>query len=131
MTSGTDEHRSFGLLVGGILAAFGGWWLFRGKFQTAAPAFLAVGLLLVLLGAAAPRLLARPYRLWMALAEGLSFVMTRVVLLIVFALVVTPIGILRRLSGADPLRRRAGMDGGSWQPYPERHRDPRHYERMF
>ena len=133
MTSGHDEHRSFGLTVGGILAAFGCWWLYRRKFGPLAPAFVVGGALLVLLGATAPRLLAVPYRLWMALAEGLSFVMTRVILLVVFALVITPIGVVRRLTGADPLRRRAasGKDEGAWHPYPARHRDPRHYERTF
>ena len=133
MTGSREEHRGFGFTVGGILAALGLWWLYRGKFGSVAPGFLAAGALLLLLAAAAPRRLAVPYRLWMGLAEVLSSVMTHVVLLVVFALVVTPTGLVRRLTGADPLRRRGGNGegGGSWQPYPERHRDPRHYERTF
>ena len=67
----------------------------------------------------------------MALAEGLSFVMTRVVLGIVFFLVVTPIGAIKRLTGWDPLRRRSRPAPSYWGAYPERQRDPRHYEKMF
>lgn len=133
MTNGRREQRSFGFTVGGILTAFGCWWLYRGKFEHVAPPFVAVGALLVLLAAIAPSLLRLPYRLWMALAEGLSFVMTRVILFVVFAFVVTPIGLVRRFAGADPLRRRAGTAAGegTWQPYPARHADPRNFERMF
>lgn len=125
------ELRSFGLLVGGILAAIGGWWLYRGRFPVAAPALLGIGAFLVVLGAAAPKLLAVPHRAWMTLAEGLGWVMTRVVLFLVFYLVVTPIGVLRRLTGADPLRRRSAPAESYWHPYPERHRDPKHYEKLY
>lgn len=123
--------RQFGLLVGGILFALGTWWIHRGKFGAAGPAFAGVGGLLVLLGLAVPSVLARPYAGWMALAEGLAFVMTRVILFLVYALVVTPIGVVRRLLGGDPLRRRAQPVGSYWHPYPERHRDPKHYEKTF
>ncbi len=67
----------------------------------------------------------------MVLGEALSAVASRVVLLLVFALVVTPIGVLRRLLGADPLRRRAERSASAWHPYPRRHLDPRHYEKTF
>ena len=125
------EERSFGLLVGGILAAMGGWWLYRGRFATAAPVLAAVGGLLVLLGLVVPRALATPFRLWMKLAEGMSFVMTRVILLLVFYVAIVPIGLLRRMVGSDPLRRRAGKSASYWTGYSPRQRDPKHFEKMF
>jgi hypothetical protein len=67
----------------------------------------------------------------MLLAEGLSFVTTRVILALVFFLVVTPIGVVKRLMGWDPLSRRAERRASYWQPYSERQRNPRHYEKMF
>ena len=130
-TKRLPEERGFGLSAGGALLALGGWWLFRGKFPLLAPLFLASGGLLVLLGAALPGALAVPRRLWMSLAEGLGFVTTCAVLLAVFALVVTPVGLLRRLTGADPLRRRTPAGGSAWHPCPARHLDSRHYERLF
>lgn len=124
-------ERRFGLTVGCVLALIGGWWIYRGKFGPVGPAFASVGGVLVLLGVAAPGLLLLPNRAWMAFAEVLSFVMTRVILFLVFILAVTPIGFLRRLFGDDPLRRRSAPAGSHWHPYPERIRDTRHYEKMF
>ena len=65
------------------------------------------------------------------IGEGLSFVTTRIILGIVFFLIVTPIGVVKRLSGWDPLERRSGRRSSYWKPYSERQRDPRHYEKMF
>jgi hypothetical protein len=125
------QEREFGLLVGAITSAISGWWLYRGKFGVAARPLLLVGLSLVVLGLLFPGALRYPYRAWMRLAEGISFVMTRVILAIVFFGVVTPIGLLRKAMGGDPLRRRARPAESYWWPYSARQRDPKHYEKMF
>ncbi|MGI9104817.1 MAG: SxtJ family membrane protein [Pyrinomonadaceae bacterium] len=124
-------ERDFGLLVGGVLLATGGWWLYRGKYQTLAVALCGSGATLALLGAVCPKALIVPNRLWMGLAEAMGFVMTRVILALVFFLVVTPTGLLRKLFGGDPLNRRAARAESYWKPYSERRKDPRHYEKMY
>jgi hypothetical protein len=124
-------EREFGLIVGGVLVLLAGWWLYRGKFPGVAQIFLPVGALLVLLGLIWPRALVLPNKAWMLLAEGLSFVTTRIILGVVFFLMVTPIGVIKRLSGWDPLSRRAGRSESYWKPYSERQRDRRHYEKMY
>lgn len=124
-------EREFGLLVGGVLLTLGGWWLYRGKYGALPVALLSIGAALVVLGASAPKSLVVPNRLWMGLAEALGFVMTRVILGVVFFLLVTPIGLLRRLSGGDPLSRRARRAESYWKPYTERRNDPKHYEKMY
>lgn len=124
-------EREFGLIVGGIFVLLGGWWLYRGKFPHAARVILPLGALLVLLGLVWPRALVLPNKVWMLLAEGLSFVSTRIILGVVFFLVITPIGVIKRLSGWDPLSRRGARGSSYWKPYSERQRDPRHYEKMF
>jgi hypothetical protein len=124
-------EREFGLIVGGVFVLLGGWWLFRGKFPSAARIVLPLGSLLVLLGLIWPRALVLPNRVWMLLAEGLSYVTTRIILAFVFFLVITPIGLVKRLSGWDPLSRRSARSTSYWKPYSERQRDPRHYEKMF
>jgi hypothetical protein len=124
-------EREFGLVVGGALVLLSGWWLYRGKFPSAAGVFLPLGSLLILLGLIWPRVLVLPNRAWMLLAEGLSFVTTRIILAIVFFLVITPIGVVKRLSGWDPLSRRSARSTSYWKPYSERQRDPHHYEKMF
>lgn len=124
-------ERDFGLLVGGVFLAISGWWLYRGRFPTLASALFIVGATLVLLGAIYPKALVVPNRLWMGMAEAMGFVMTRVILGVIFFLLVTPIGLIRRLSGGDPLGRRAGRTESYWKPYSARRSDPKHYEKMY
>ena len=125
-------EREFGLIVGGIFALLGGWWLYRGKVTSVAQIMAPLGLLLVMLGLVFPRALIYPNKAWMLLAEVLAFVSTRIILGIVFFFIVTPIGFIKRLMGWDPLSRRARPSGGShWKPYSERQRDPRHFEKMY
>ena len=125
------REREFGLIVGGVFTLLGAWWFYRGKFFYPARVALPLGLALVVLGVVWPRALVLPNKAWMLLAEGLSFIMTRVILAIVFFLIVTPIGVIKRLFGWDPLSRRSASRGSYWSPYSERQRDPRHYEKMF
>src|SRR6185369_4156499 len=90
-------EREFGLVVGAVFVLLGGWWIYRGKFTNLAIIGLPLGSLLILLGLLFPRALIYPNKAWMKLAEVLSFVMTRLILGIVFFLMVTPIGVLKRL----------------------------------
>jgi polyferredoxin len=124
-------EREFGLIVGGVLLLLSSWWLYRGKFQNVSPVTLPLGALLVLLGVLLPRLLMWPNKAWMAFAEALSFLTTRIILAVVFFGIVTPIGVVKRLFGWDPLNRRAARGESYWQPYSERQKDPRHFEKMF
>ena len=124
-------EREFGLIVGGVLLLLSLWWLYRGKFPSVSQTTLTIGAVLVLLGLVFPKALVLPNKAWMAFAEVLSFVMTRIILAFVFFAIVTPIGVVKRLFGWDPLHRRAAASDSYWKPYSERQRDPRHYEKMF
>jgi hypothetical protein len=119
------------VVVGGVLLALRLWWLYRGKFEIAGVVLTFIGSALVLLGAFAPRLLVIPRKLWMKLAEGMSYVSSRIILFVVFFLVLTPIGLVKRAMGWDPLQRRSGSRDSFWEPYPERQSDPKHYEKMY
>src|SRR6185295_12096291 len=122
-------EREFGLLVGAVFTLLGAWWFYRGKFANAAYVFTIAGAVLVILGATLPWLLVTPRKFWMKLAEGLSYVSSRIILAIIFFLVLTPIGLVKRAMGWDPLQRRSGPRDSFWEPYPPR--NSRHYERMF
>jgi hypothetical protein len=124
-------EREFGLIVGGMLLLLSSWWIYRGKFHRVTPVTLPIGSVLVLLGLVIPRALYYPNKAWMALAEVLSYISTRIILAFVYFLVITPIGIIKRLSGWDPLDRRAARRESYWRDYSERQRDPRHYEKMY
>ena len=124
-------EREFGLIVGGVLSLLSLWWLYRGKFPGVSPGTIVIGAALILLGLTLPQALIWPNKAWMALAEVLAFVSTRIILAVVFFGIVTPIGVVKRLFGWDPLHRRAAAADSYWRPYAERQRDTRHYEKMF
>jgi len=124
-------EREFGLIVGGVLLLLSSWWIYRGKFHSATQLTLPLASLLLLLGVIFPRALVYPNKVWMVLAEVLSFISTRIVLAFVYFAILTPIGVVKRLFGWDPLNRRAARSDTYWRPYSERQRDSRHYEKMF
>ena len=111
------ELRRFGLLVGGVFAVIAVWpALFRGE-----PVRIPIGALagaLVLLGLVAPRVLAPVHRIWMFVGHALGWVNSRLLLGIVYYLVMTPIGILMRARGRDPMSRRLGDRDSYWVDKP-------------
>lgn len=125
------EERNFGLLVGGVFIALAGWWLWRGKLQTVAFCLLALGAALVIFGIIFPKALVIPNRLWMGLSRALSLITTPIIMGVIFFLIITPFGFMRRLLGKDPLNRRAARRDSYWKAYSARQKDPRHYEKMY
>ncbi len=124
-----NEDRKFGLVVGGALALLGSALVLAGS-RLAGPVLGGAGALLLVLGTAAPDLLGPLHRGWMAFARLLGRVNTALFLGLVFFLVLAPLGFAFRLAGRDELARRRRRRTG-WVPYPERNRDPRHFEKMF
>jgi len=116
--------------VGGVFAILGGLLLWRHRNAVAVVAF-ALGGPLLLLAAFFPAGLARPHRAWLAFARFLGRVNSAVFLFLTFFLVLTPLGFVLRLFGRDELRRRGSAPASMWSPYPERNRDPRHYETIW
>jgi hypothetical protein len=97
--------RHFGLLTGGIVAVLFGLF-FPWLLEHSWPAWPWV-LFAVLGGTAlvAPLALKPVYRLWMRLGLLLNRITTPLILGIVFYLVISPIGLLRRLKRHDPMAR--------------------------
>lgn len=60
----------------------------------------------LVLGMASPRLFAWPARVWFGVSERLGRVVSWLVLAIIYFGVITPVGLLSRAFGRDPLRRR-------------------------
>ena len=109
------SDRSFGLTVGGILAALGlsrsliGW-----DVDLASILMLVVGAALLALAASSPRSLGKANRAWMRLGALLGWVMTPLILLLVYVLTFVPIGFFLRLRGHDPLRSAHAAAGASY-----------------
>ena len=109
----------------------GVWLIWRSASPTTGGTLFGLGVLLLTLGFVYPRVLVYPNSGWMKLANGLSFVSTRVILALVFFLVITPLGVVKRLTGWDPLGRRRLPQESYWVPSPSRLRNPSHLEKMF
>lgn len=95
--NGKSELRKFGITVGIVFGLLGGLFFWRGRDYDSY--FLILSAALLLLGLAVPILLKPIHKVWMTLAVLLGWLMTRVILSILFYLVVTPIGLLARLFG--------------------------------
>ncbi len=121
--------RSFGLVAGGIFLALALWIFFRKHAQAPAIGIGALALLLVAGGAFAPLMLGRIFRIWMGLAFAIGWVVSRVLLTIIFFLVLRPLGWIARLAGEDflDIRRSSGKDS-YWVRRSETRTD---YEKMF
>ncbi len=124
------EDRRFGWTVGGVLSVLGALLLWRRRTPVGA-VFVSAGGVLLILAAAAPRLLAAPHRIWLGFAKTLGRVNSAVFLFLTFFLVLTPLAFVLRLLGRDELRRRGPAPVSAWEPYPERNADPRHYEKIW
>lgn len=116
--------RAFGFLVGGIFTLIGLWPV---VWSRQAPRLWAVLLGGVLIGLALlwPRSLTHVYRLWMLLGDVLGRVNTQVILSVLFYVLFTPMGLLMRLRGRDPMRRQLTAEVESYrvvrQPRPASH----------
>jgi hypothetical protein len=95
--SARKDLRNFGLTVGIALAGLAAllWWWNKPAWVY----FGAVGVALVLCGLVLPSVLRPLQRAWMTLAVVLGWVMTRVLLSLMFFLVFTTVGLIARALG--------------------------------
>jgi hypothetical protein len=131
---GRKALRSFGWLVGGVLLLIGGYLLWRWGGTPGLAVYLlgGIGGALVLLGTLAPGWLRPLYQGWMALALVLGFIMTRVLLTLVYVFLVLPIGLALRLAGKDLLHHTLDSEASTyWQPRPPTDEDPERLERYY
>ncbi len=89
--------RRFGLTVGPVILALGCFFLWR--HRGAGWPLISIGTVLIVAAGLAPSLLKWVHAPWMMGSFVLGWIVTRVLLTIVFFLVVTPIGLLQRLFG--------------------------------
>lgn len=124
------ELRRFGVTVGGVFGVLAliSWW--RG--HVVPPMVLgALSVGLVVPGLLVPAALAPVERRWMRFAEVLGRINARIILSVFWVLVMTPVGITRRLFG-DPLNRRMGSGKASeWVRRPVEPVDVERYRQQF
>jgi hypothetical protein len=123
------SNRSFGLTVGGVLAAAALLSVWRGHTSQAVGASV-VAALLIAAALIRPAALQPLAKVWGRIGHALGWLNSRILLTVLFVVIIWPIGMLSRLFGSDPLGRRRGGDS-FWTAYRERLRDRAHYERLY
>lgn len=111
------QGRRFGLTVGGAFLVFAAiaWW--RGH-PTTTMVLGALGGTLSAAGLVIPTLLGPVERAWMQLAHLISKVTTPIVMGVMYLAVLTPVGLLRRAFGGNPMVHQP--EGGTyWKARPE------------
>lgn len=123
--------RKSALVVGGILAALAAWNLFYRHRLHWAEVLGGVAAALLVVGLFLPSWAGRFDRAWMRLARALGYVNSRVLLTTVYYLVITPFGLIMRLLGRDPLRRRDSGRDSYWIRRPTSRQTKEGFERSF
>ena len=91
------EIRKFGFLIGGVLIAISIFMLW--KALSYYQLVFIIGAIFIILGFFIPMVLKPIYIIWMTFATILGWIMTRVILAVLFYLIVTPIGLIARIFG--------------------------------
>ncbi len=124
------QARKTSLSAGAVLILAGALSLLRHHWLRSEIAGGA-GILLLLAGFLAPRQALRFHRAWMKLAGALGYINSRIILSVMYYGVLTPLGFILRMTGRDPLRRRAAAQPSYWIPRPRTRQDRNQFERLF
>lgn len=94
--------REFGYVIFSVLAVI--FPLFSAykhdwSLTNVALTSISIGAVFILLTTFLTRFMKPVYKMWMMLAFGLGFIMTRLIITLVYLMMITPIGIFRRLKG--------------------------------
>ena len=125
-----SDLRKFGIIVGTVLLIIAGFFFWKEKesFQL----FLIIGTVLFLAGIAIPFTLKPIYWVWMTFATILGWIMTRVILSLLFYTIFTPIGLILRFFRKQFLELRWDKSKESyWNFRTNEHLKKENYEKQF
>jgi Saxitoxin biosynthesis operon protein SxtJ len=123
--------RQFGLLGGFLFLAVAGWDAYRNGMSTTAAAFAMLAAVFVVGGLAWPRAFRFVYIGMMVASYPVGWVMSHLLLFVIYFGVFTPLGLVFRLLGRDPLQLRPEPNATTyWRPKstPD---DPKRYLQQF
>ena len=114
------ELRQFAIISLFGFGLFGAVAYLRFQWITAAYVLWIVGALTFLVGLISPGAVLGVYILLMAIAMPIGWVVSNVLLITLFYLVMTPLGLMFRLIGRDPLRRKKPATESYWLAHEQR-----------
>ena len=121
--------RNFGLTFFLVLSVIAGYSYCRGGASW--PWFIGGSVVFLALGLFLPFFLKSFYKVWMALAFLLGWIMTRVILTLSFFLVFTPMGFVLRVLGKDLLDEKIDRNTSTYWQKHEPKSDKSRYLRQY
>ena len=121
-------YRNFGLLVGAILLGISLWPLIKG--QPPRLWLTAIAAVLVLAAVVWPQGLSPVYSIWIKIGDGLGWINSRIILGIVFYGMFTPMGLMMKVLGKDPLQKKPDPQATTYwsEKQPIDHHDSMKYQ---
>tara|TARA_Y100001935_G_C17040528_1_gene377031 strand:+ start:131 stop:541 length:411 start_codon:yes stop_codon:yes gene_type:complete len=127
--SSRKDLKNFGVTIGFILLMIG-VFLFVGE-KDSFIYFFSIGLIFIGLGLINPVVLKTLYKIWMTFAIIIGWVMTRVILSVLFYLIISTIGIFARLVGKDFLNLKSKNNESYWNIRNKDYELNQDYEKQF
>ena len=122
--------RDFGILIGFILLIIAGILFY--KERESYELIILLGVAFIGLGLVMPNILKPFYLVWMIFATILGWIMTRVILSLLFYIIVTPIGLIPRFFGKQFLELRWDKSKESyWNFRTNEHLQNENYQKQF
>ena len=129
LDTGKKSLKKFGITMAIALLVISGILFLKNK-DASYPVIISV--LFLSLGLIAPSTLRLTYIIWMKFALILGWINTRLILIIMFYLIFTPIGLIMRIFRTDLLERKLEKSKTSyWKAHQEKEFALENYERQF
>jgi len=97
--TGKKDLRNFGLIFAFLLTLIASFLLWRGRDN--AEILFIISAVFLLSSLALPKILIPIYKPWMFIALAIGWFITRIIIIVLFYVVVTPIGVIMRLVKKD------------------------------
>lgn len=125
-----SQERKTALVVAFVLFLIALWNIYKGRVTLAA-VFAGVSGVLVVIGLFVPLAARGFHRFWMGIAGVLGYVNSRILLSLLYYGLLTPVGLVRRLMGRDPMRRRGPAEQSYWVKREYTRQTKEQFERLF
>jgi hypothetical protein len=125
-----SDWRKFGITMGIILALMGFYLLWKKKNYSEYVFLLTAAFFIS--GLVIPSALKYVYKVWMAISVIMGFIMTRVIMVIIFYMIVTPVSFVASIIGKNFLDMKIDKTAKSyWMVREKVQKEKSDYERQF
>ena len=118
------QLRQFALLLALVLAGVAGWLAWKSHPVAWAVGVGAAAVVSGVIGVFRPGLMRVVYVVWMAAVFPIGWLVSHLLLAAIYYLVITPIGVMMRVFGYDPMQRRLDRQAKTyWKPREDQDQD--------